>query len=502
MDQPNILFLLNDHQSYHGQGMAGMAQPARPHFDRLAAGGINFSRAYTTCALCTPARRSMLTGLLPHNHGYLCLDKHSWHPSGPQELLFSRLQSAGYDCSYFGKWHAGLKTALDYGCTGFSLPGYGNPYTSEQYQAYLRQNDLPPITVETAVALCEGTHRDHARVGTGLMCHCGGLTWHVAGRLETPDETHEAFFLASLAKRQLQEHARSRRPFFMSVHFWGPHVPFMAGRRFAEMYPPESFPEYPSFREELGSKCRPYRFETNRPLANDRHELISPPAMPWGEWQKIYQCDWGQITMVDEAGGQILDELERLGLADNTLVIWTSDHGHPAGAHGGHFDKNAFLCQENLRIPLAMRWPGRVPAGVVEESLVSNMDIPVAMAAAVGNPFARPLDGDNLLRLCCDEHGRAPWRSSLLCETHGHHGEPVRGRCVVTGRYSFAAYDYADEDGIQIEAYDLSDDPFEMNDLTRDPANRGVVDDLHDELRRVQLESGDRLMTGAVQPRW
>lgn len=470
-----------------------MSRPHRPAFDKLAQGGMNFTHAYTTSALCTPARRSMLTGLQPHNHGYLCLNENSWQPQRPQELIFSRLQKVGYDCSYFGKWHAGLGTAQDYGCSGFSLPHYGNPYVSPEYQAYLKDKDLPPISVETTVALTEGNHPDHSHVGKGLMCHCRDLTWHIAGFMETPAETHEAYFLADLAKKQLHRHAQSNQPFFMSVHFWGPHVPFMCTPEAAAPYASDSFPEYPSFREDISRKCRPYRFETNHPIANAQRQLISPPAMPWSEWQKIYQSDWGQISMVDAAGGRILDELVKLGLAENTLVIWTTDHGHPAGAHGGHFDKNAFLCQENLRIPLAMRWPERVPSGLVENALVSNMDVPVTFAEAAGSAFAGAVDGDNLLRLC-DDRGKQSWRRALMCETHGHHGEPVRGRCLVTGQYNYAAYDYADEEEIQTEAYDLEADPFEMNDLTFRETDRALVSELCDELHRLQLESGDKCL--------
>jgi arylsulfatase A-like enzyme len=129
---PNILLLLNDHQAYYRHGWDGGAGPRRPCFDALAARGVTFTRAYTTCPLCTPARRSMLTGTLPHNHGFVTLQAKDNLASRDQGLLFPYVADRGYGLRYYGKWHSGPGTARDHGCSGFSWPGFGNPYLSAE----------------------------------------------------------------------------------------------------------------------------------------------------------------------------------------------------------------------------------------------------------------------------------------------------------------------------------------------------------------------------------
>lgn len=106
-DRPNILFLLNDHQAYYRHGWDGGVAPHRPNFDRLAREGANFERAYAVCPLCTPTRRSMLTGLYPHNHGFVTLEEAENLPTRDQGILYELLARRGYRNYYFGKWHAG-----------------------------------------------------------------------------------------------------------------------------------------------------------------------------------------------------------------------------------------------------------------------------------------------------------------------------------------------------------------------------------------------------------
>lgn len=136
--KPNIVFLLNDHQAFYGHGkMVGGPKIHRPNFERLAKEGIEFSRAYTCCPLCAPARRSMLTGLFPHTHGEL--SNMSFNPFS-NETYLDKLAEAGYKNYYYGKWHAGPDTAHDFHCEGFSYPDYNNPYTKPEYREYLKNS--------------------------------------------------------------------------------------------------------------------------------------------------------------------------------------------------------------------------------------------------------------------------------------------------------------------------------------------------------------------------
>ena len=140
--RPSILGLFNDHQAYYRHGWDGGVRPLRPHFGRLASGGVRFERAYTVTPLCVPARRSMITGLYPHNHDLTTNDETS--PTRDQGILLDLLRRGDYATYYYGKWHAGPQTALDHGCQGFCYPGFGNPYITPEYADYVKSLGMEP----------------------------------------------------------------------------------------------------------------------------------------------------------------------------------------------------------------------------------------------------------------------------------------------------------------------------------------------------------------------
>jgi arylsulfatase A-like enzyme len=396
----------------------------------------------------------------------------------------------GYELYYYGKWHTGPGTAHDYGCEGFSHTGYGNPYITPEYEAYVKARGMEVASFDVEHVFYDGPQHPGTRPGPGHR-----LTWpnnweHVTGVLETPDDTHESMFLANLAcerLRKLAERSGDSR-FFLRVDFYGPHMPYLAGADYVDMYDPEQIQEYGSFRDDLANKPRVYRTEYNKPFSQEG-QIVLPSVLPWSEWQRILSYCYGQISMVDAAGGMILDELDRLGLAENTLVIWTTDHGDGVASHGGHFDKNAYLSEEVLRIPMAARWPGRIPAGEVSQCLVSNLDLPATLLDVTEASCPWPVDGTSLLDLL--EHGR----EDIMCETYGHHGERMKvvGRALVTARYKYAAYRYLDEAETTREVYDLQEDPYELNNLAKDPDHSQLVRDHRQRLRAWRARTEDTI---------
>lgn len=501
--KPNIIFLLNDNQAYYRYGWDGGAKPARPHFDRLVREGVHFERAYTACPLCTPARRTMITGLFPHNHGFLTLEEDENSTERDEGILFELLAEQGYRNFYYGKWHTGPGTAADFGCEGISYPGFGNPYIWPEYKAYCetRGMDTASFTVEHSV--WEPVAPEAPDPGPGYRCKMDHLHPHITGIMETPPDTHESFFIANLVCEKLRELAASDddRPFFFHVNFYGPHVPYLVSPEYFAMYDPEDIEEYGSFRDDLSGKPEVWRKEMNVPMGKD-NRLVIPSPLSWGEWQRILAYVYAHVTQVDAAGGIILDELDRLGLAEDTLVIWTTDHGDPIGSHGGHWAKEAFLSEEVLVIPAVMRWPGHVTPGQTSQHLISNVAFPVTILDAAGTSFTGPVDGRSLLDIVLEERaGKVePWREGIMCETHGHHREPVVGRALVTERYKYAAYkyleipDYVDpEDPPERmeELYDLQEDPYQLHNLVDDPAHSDLVADLKRRLDAWQERTGD-----------
>jgi len=488
--KPNIVFLLNDHQAFYGHGeMVGGPKILRPNFEKLAQEGIEFTRAYTCCPLCAPARRSMLTGLFPHTHGEL--SNMSFNPFS-KETYLDKLAEAGYKNYYFGKWHAGPGTAYDHHCEGFSYPDYNNPYTKPEYNDYLKKKKLPHFQVRIHRSFMDPKTKLGEKLK--LKMERGDLhsldraacNEHAVGIMTTPKETHEAFFLAHLACEKLKEIVKigNKKPFHLRVDFWGPHQPYYATQEFSDIYPPENIPELPNFKDDLKNKPKIYKSEHNYPL-NKYGAISHPNPLPWSEWQKVLAINYAQQTLIDEAGGLILDTLEELGLSDNTLVIWSTDHGDAVGCHGGHFDKDAYMPEEMMRVPLAVKFPGVVPSGQKSDKLVSNLDFPPTFLDAAGISFTNTVHGQSILPICKKKD--AQWREDLMCETNGHFSIHI-GRMIVSNRYK---YIFNDRD--MDEFYDLKEDPYEMNNLIDDQNYAEILTDMKNRLETWRQKTNDKM---------
>ena len=479
--RPNIVFLLNDHQAHYRHGWDAGPEIQRPHFDRMASEGITFERAYTACPLCGPARRTMLTGLFPHNHGEI--HNGTDHPYD-REVYLDLLADQGYQNYYYGKWHAGPGTAYDHACEGLSHPSYGNPYNTSEYRAYLEQRRLPEYEVVIQRSFLDPEKRPDVVEGQPYRSSADWCNEHATGIVTTPLDTHESFYLANLACERLRslDSSCDDSPFALRVDFWGPHQPYFTTPEYANVYRPEDIPEYPSFRDDLTDKPEIYKSETNYGISRGK-KLIQPNPLPWSEWQKVMQLCYGQISLVDAAGGRILDTLDELGLADNTIVVWATDHGDAVACHGGHFDKKSYMPEEMVRIPIAVRYPEEIQAGQVSPALVSNIDLAPTFLDAAGTGFTNETDGISLLPLARNDD--IDWRQSLMCETHGHLEDHL-GRLVLTDKYKYVG----NRDDMD-ELYDLHNDPYEMNNLVNVSAHQDTLSEMKSELESLQERSHD-----------
>jgi arylsulfatase A-like enzyme len=495
--RPNIVYILNDHQAFYGHGkMVGGPEIHRPNIKKLAFKGIEFTQAYTACPLCGPARRTMLTGLFPHNHGEI---KNETNHKYNKELYLNTLANAGYKNYYFGKWHAGRGTALDFQCEGFSCPGYGNPYITQEYKEYLKRNNLPFFQVRIQKSFIDPEH-SFAKVlgikeGELHSPKFKNLSQETTGIMITPKETHEAFFLAFLACDKLRKVAQSnqKQPFHLRVDFWGPHQPYFATQEYLNLYDPTKIPEHPSFRDNLKDKPDIYKANINYPISEDGI-LLSPSPLPWHEWQKVLALNYAQQTLIDEAGGLVINTLEELGLIDDTLIIWTTDHGDALACHGGHFDKDSYMPQEMIRVPMVISYPDLLPKGDKSEQLVSNLDLAPTFLDAAGLAFKEPVDGQSLLPLC--NQNDLTWRTDLMCETHGHWTIHA-GRAIMTGRYKYIWND----DDID-ELYDLEKDPYELQNLVNDQEYKDILSDLKRRLQNWRSKTGDNVRKNMIKGKW
>jgi arylsulfatase A-like enzyme len=179
--------------------------------------------------------------------------------------------------------------------------------------------------------------------------------------------------------------------------------------------------------------------------------------------------------MVDAAFLSVLVTLDRLGISDNTIVIYTADHGDAIGSHGGVFDKDSVMLEETGRVPMCIRWPAEVPQGLSAEQPVSNMDLVPTVLEAAGAEMPEPVDGRSLLGLALDP-GR-PMSEEDLMTTHHGHGSPCFQRMLRRGKHKYVAHlDDLDE------LYDLSTDPYEMTNLVAEPRMDAVLQQARDRL--------------------
>jgi len=324
---------------------------------------------------------------------------------------------------------------------------------------------------------------------TGYRCDrfwCGETA---LGITETPKETHECFFLADLACRQLEALAAQpdRGPFHLRVDFWGPHQPFFPTKEFADQYDPKEIGEYPSFKDNLINQPKVFRMEASHPLTTDGEWIDIPSNLSWPAWQRIIARCYGHISMVDAAGGQIIEKIKELGLDENTLIIWTTDHGDALATHGGHFDKDSHMSAEVMHVPLAINWKGVIPDGIQDDHFVFTCDLPVTILDAAGLEFTDRVDGKSLLNLAIPDRGASDWRQSLMCETYGHgYGRTIIGRMVVDGHYKYVVT----ENDLE-QLYDVKTDRFEMDNLAVKPEFNEVKRKMQVLLHSHQVKSED-----------
>lgn len=470
----NIVWLLADHFMWHGH----RKYLDLPNMQRVAARGVSFDRAYAVTPQCQPARGAMLTGMFPHRSGMILNNGASGTKAELDDgdpLITDVLLQNGYRCGYFGKWHTGQeRIPKDFGLEGWSLHGYGYPYKSERYSAYLAENNLPAPRVridrDVENPANEGREFDLMQTPKGWGPFAAG------GRLTTPIETHEAFFIADMATKWLED-LEEDRPFFLRMDTWGPHHPYHSAGDFVGKVSPESITEHPSYRQTY----------ENLPLTYEacRRKWSTPDERrDWSYWQPLLARAYEQAMVVDAAFGRVLDALEKLGRLENTMVIVTADHGDLTGSHGDLFNKDSLMVEEVLRIPLCMHVPGQVAGGIRTDALVSTLDLPATVLDAAGLSS----DGRDGVSLLPFASGKTPpgFRQDLFCEHHGGFRLEHFQRCIIEKRFKYIAHldDYD-------ELFDLSEDPYETQNLINDPASAPTLARLRARLATRMHETND-----------
>ncbi|HHN46251.1 MAG TPA: arylsulfatase [Planctomycetes bacterium] len=421
MSRPNILLLYADQHRRDWLGCYGADWMHSPNIDALASEGVAYDRSYTHVPVCVAARYGLVTGQRCKVTGYYGNEARPMDAAIP--VLPQMLSDAGYVAQAVGKMH------------------FQPPRRHHGFDRLLLMEETPETREEDDYLLYLKS------VGLGNIRHAHGvrhLLYHQPQRSIVPEEHMGTRWVADRSIEFLRAHRK--RPFFLWSSWIMPHPPFNAAPRWAEYYLDKEMP---------APVCSP-----DEALSEHVRELGYIGDVDFDDrerMRRVRQLYAAQISFVDEQAGRVLDELERLGLAENTLVVYSSDHGELLGDHYGWQKGNAY--EGAIAVPMVARFPGRLRGGSRRSEFVDALDIFPTFLEAAGLPLpeGREYPGGSLLALDAGRDTRD--RSHHYCEyASGWWGRFV---AVINERYKLAYY----ARGGCEEMYDLKNDPGELVNL-------------------------------------
>ena len=459
--RPNILFIMTDDHASHAMSCYGSRLNKTPNLDRLAREGMRFENSFCTNSICAPCRAVILTGKYSHINGLM---DNAQKFDGAQPTFPKLLQKAGYETAMIGKWH--LKTDP----TGFDywniLPGQGVYYN--------------PVMIEM------GTRKNHTGYVTDIITDYA-LDW-LKGRA-------------------------GDRPFCLMYHHKAPHREWSPGPRHLTLYDDVTMPEPATLFDDYQGRGRAAREQdmSIEKTMNARDLKLTPPTNLTAEqkqlWDAAYEpkneafrvanlqgkdlVRWKYqryikdylrcIASVDENVGRVLDYLDESGLANNTVVLYTSDQGFYLGDHGW-FDKR-FMYEESLRMPLLVRYPKEIKAGSVNDDIVLNLDFAPTFLDYAGVEVPADMQGASMRGVLA---GKTPedWRRSMYYHYYEYPAvHSVKRHYGIRTRRHKLIHFYHDID--EWELYDLRKDPEELKNVYDDPAYADVARRLKEQLKRL-----------------
>ena len=456
--RPNVLFLISDDLN-NMLGCYGDPVARTPNLDRLAARGVRFDRAYCQFPLCGPSRNSMLTGLYPNSTGIL-RNAEIFRQTIPSHVsLPQAFRLDGYFAARIGKlYHYNVPRSV--GTNGHDDPGSW-------------ELELNPVGVDRL--------EEEPDIFSLVPGQFGGtLSWYASPK---SDPYHTDGIMAADAEWVLERCAQQRdRPFFLAVGFFRPHTPYVAPKDPYFGYYPLSKMRVVQGVEEDQADLPPaalgsYKREQDKLTDDLRRECL--------------QAYYASISFLDAQVGRVVEALDRLGLADNTIIVFTSDHGYHTGEHG--LWQKMSLFEESARVPLLIVAPGRATPGTVADAPVGLIDLYPTLSELCSVPAPENLQGQSLVPMLKD--GSAAGRGwSLTQVTRG--GGPKRPRFF---GYSLRTPDWRytewDEGNQGRELYDHRNDPRELTNLAVDPAHEPTLTQLgkqlHEAVRATFPASGE-----------
>ena len=524
MKRPNFLFLISDQQRAADLGCYGHPIVKTPNIDNLATRGTRFERFYCASPICMPNRATLMTGRMPSLHGV----RHNGIPLNTQAVTFvEMLRESGYRTAHIGKSHIqnmndneamlkrtpvknGHMPAPEHLAEATKLVTGEGPYDQESVTRWgagsNTQVELPYYGfdhVEFANNHADVTTGHHLRWQLARNPEVESLrgpgnalpsdyTAPQAYRTAVPEELYSSTYVAEQTEAYLEDHVAnySDQPFFIFSSFPDPHHPFTPPGKYWDMYDPIDV-ELPASFPVDGRPDNPlaqWIYEKRGPDAESR-KGPAVAALTEKEAREALALTYGMITMVDDMVGTIIDKLEALGLTEDTVVVFTSDHGDFQAAHGLIF-KGPIHVDNVVRVPFIWADPKCQSTVNSTAALGSTLDLAQTILDHAGVEPYNGIQGHSLLEVAAGVQEKV--RDAVLIEEGGQRSflgfkAPVRVRTAITDRWRLTIYhneDYA-------ELFDLENDPDEMTNLWNDPAYQETKLEMMEVLARLQLEHGD-----------
>lgn len=425
--RPNVLVIQPDQHRGMTLGCAGDEQAITPHLDRLAGEGIRFSHAVSCCPVCAPFRATMQTGMYSHRHGVF----HNGLKLNPRITGFAEVFArSGYATGYIGKWDI---YGHSKGTRGGYVPAGPDRKGWREWHGY-----------ESGHEYFDVWRFDEQQRQIPVEDYDWEPTWHTDMMLD-------------FAARQRD----AGRPWLYYVSYGPPHRPEQCPKKYIELFPPEAFRLPPDLEGKLSR----------------RNEA---------QLRRIWSVYYGQVTALDHEVGRLVSGLEELGVADDTIVLYCSDHGDRLGSHsraagGGesHLRGKAVPHATVFRIPLIVRWPAAIEPGQVCDALVASVDLSPTILTLAGLEVPEQMQGMSMDGWCL--RGDGPRRDSVYL---GLGIQPAGWRAIWDGRYLLSRGHYR-------ALYDHQQDPYELRNLRASPDRRKLVHELAARLEQLAAETQD-----------
>ncbi|MCU6710641.1 sulfatase-like hydrolase/transferase [Paenibacillus sp. J5C_2022] len=489
MKKPNILLITSDQQHWDTISALG-SEVHTPNLDRLVREGTAFTRAYCPNPTCTPSRASIITGMYPSQHGAWTLgtklleDRHT---------VGEDFNKAGYKSALIGKAHFQPLTSTEEYPSLESYPimqdlemwkGFDGPFYGFDHVELARNHtNEAHVGQHYAIWMEEKgctNWRDYFVAPTGNLDPTITYKWPI------PEEYHYNTWIAERTNAMLEQYKENDENFFLWSSFFDPHPEYLVPEPWDTMYDPDSV-TVPSITPGEHDNNPPHfgKTQEEKPDFSDLlesgygiHGYGSHLFYGYGHRQKLGDYDkkkliavyYGMISMMDKYIGQILDKLDELGMADNTIVVFTTDHGHFYGQHGLQA-KGGFHYEDLIKLPFLVRYPGHVPAGVVSPAIQSLVDLAPTFLSFCDLPIPHAMTGVDQKDVWLGRKSQA--RDHAICEFR-HEATTIHQKTYVDERYKITVY-YNQTYG---EIFDLQEDPGEVRNLWDNPEYAALKSEL------------------------